>query len=292
MDITAKVEKLPKLGETIMGYDCYKSCGGKGANQAVALSKLDMNTKMIGCVGFDSDGDELIENLIKNKVEPIIIKSNKVTGKAIITVDNNGDNNIIVIPGANFEIKKDDIDEKIDFIKETDIVILQNEIPIDVTNYVLKKAKENNKKTIFNPAPAVKLSNEIFKNIDYLILNETEFEYIFETNYEDSEKVLNIKKENSINNLIITLGEKGVRVVNEKFKLIDIPAYKVKAVDTTAAGDSFIGAFASCITKGQSLEESIKFAIAVSAIVVTKNGAQESIPAYEETKRFIESMCI
>ena len=130
MDMTAKVENLPKLGETIFSNEFYESCGGKGANQAVAMSKLGMTTEMIGMVGNDSQGDRLINNLIKHNVKADnIIKSNDLTGRAIITVDKRGNNSIIVIPGCNFKITEEDIQNKIEVIAENDIIVLQNEIP-------------------------------------------------------------------------------------------------------------------------------------------------------------------
>ena len=160
MDMTVKVEKLPKLGETIFGNEFYESCGGKGANQAVAVAKLGMKTEMIGMVGKDSQGEKLIQNLVDNGVKvDNVIKSNELTGRAIITVDKNGDNNIIVIAGSNFKITEKDILNKIDAIAENDIVILQNEIPLSVVEFCLLKAKEFGKITVFNPAPATKLND-------------------------------------------------------------------------------------------------------------------------------------
>ena len=139
MDMTAKVENLPKLGETIFSNNFYESCGGKGANQAVAISKLGMQTEMVGMVGNDGPGNRLIENLKKYNVNADnIIKSSELTGRAIILVDRNGNNNIVVIPGSNFKITERHIDEKIDAINESDIVVLQNEIPLNVVEYALK----------------------------------------------------------------------------------------------------------------------------------------------------------
>lgn len=289
MDMTARVEELPKLGETIFGYNFYKSCGGKGANQAVAISKLGLKTEMIGMVGNDSDGIELIKNLEFNNIFSSVIISKEITGRAVITVDNNGNNNIIVIPGANFKISKQNIDEKIDRIKESDIVIFQNEIPIEVTKYALKKAKELGKITIFNPAPAVKFDVNMFENVDYLIVNETELEYIFNVSYENIDLIVKIKNEYKLNNLLITLGDKGSIVITKENEIKKIKAYKVKAIDSTAAGDSFIGAFASQIVNGVNIDDAIKYATAVSAIVVTKIGAQESIPSKEEIEEFIKN---
>ena len=292
MDMTVKVEELPKLGETIFGDDFYESCGGKGANQAVAISKLGMETEMIGMVGKDSQGEKLIQNLNKYGIKSEnIIKSDDLTGRAIITVDKKGDNNIIVIPGSNFKITKEHIQKKQDVIASSDVVILQNEIPFDTVEFSLLKAKELGKITIFNPAPARQLSEKAFKNTDYLILNETEMEEIFEIEFNDkeyTEKISSKKKEYGIKNIILTLGDKGSILFSEDNSIKKYGVYKVKAVDTTAAGDSFIGAFTMKICETGNPDEAIKYATAVSAIVVTRQGAQDSIPTREEIEKFIE----
>lgn len=292
MDMTVKVEELPKLGETIFGNDFYESCGGKGANQAVAVSKLGMKTEMIGMVGKDSQGEKLIQNLNKyGIISDNVIKSDELTGRAIITVDKKGDNNIIVIPGSNFKITKEHIQAKQDVIASSDVVILQNEIHSETVEFSLLKAKELGKITIFNPAPARKLSGEVFKNTDYLILNETEMEEIFEIKFNDeeyTEKISIKKKEYGIKNIILTLGDKGSILFSEDNNIKKYDVYKVKAVDTTAAGDSFIGAFTMKICEIGNPDEAIKYATAVSAIVVTRQGAQDSIPTREEIEKFIE----
>ena len=292
MDMTVKVEELPKLGETIFGDDFYESCGGKGANQAVAISKLGMETEMIGMVGKDSQGEKLIQNLNKYGIKSDnIIKSDDLTGRAIITVDKKGDNNIIVIPGSNFKITKEHIQKKQDVIASSDVVILQNEIPFDTVEFSLLKAKELGKITIFNPAPARQLSEKIFQNTDYLILNETEMEEIFGIGINDKVyigRIFHKKKECGIRNIILTLGDNGSVLFSEDDNIKKYDAYEVKAVDTTAAGDSFIGAFTMKICETGDADKAIKYATAVSAIVVTRQGAQDSIPTREEIEKFIE----
>lgn len=292
IDMTAKVKKIPKLGETIFGSEFYESCGGKGGNQAAAISKLGMETEMIGAVGNDDAGNRLIENMKKYKIETSnIIRLETFSGRAVITVDENGNNNIIVIPGSNFKIHKKDIDERIDIIKNNDIIILQNEIPMDVIDYTLKKAKELNKITVFNPAPAVYLKDEVLKNTDYLVINETEMEVIFDISPNDKDyinELLNKKKSKKIKNIILTLGESGSVLLDEKDNVKEYRALKVEAVDTTAAGDSFIGAFILKLSETGDKDAAMKFAGIVSAITVTKPGAQDSIPTMEEIQDFIE----
>lgn len=290
MDMVIKLKSLPKLGETILADNFYKSCGGKGANQAITASKLGLNVEMIGAVGKDEDGEELISNLKNNGIKPFIVFKDKPTGRAIINIDENGNNNIVVIPGANLELSKEDILEKLDIIKSSDIVILQNEISLETTKFTLEMSNKLGKITLFNPAPATKLEKDIYKHITYLIVNETELEYIFDINVNENDfidKFLKIKKENGIKNVLITLGEKGSIIFLENNTYLKFEAYKVKAIDTTAAGDSFIGAFTSYIVKGKKIEEAIKYASIVSAIVVTKIGAQDSIPSIEEINEFI-----
>lgn len=292
MDMTVKVEKLPKLGETIFGKEYYESCGGKGANQAIAISKLGVETEMIGMVGDDSQGKILIENLNKYNIknDGIFINDKDVTGRAIITVDENGDNNIIVIPGTNFKLTKEFIEKSIEKIKNNDIIVLQNEIPMETIEYTLGKAKEYGKMTILNPAPAKKLSSKIIEKIDYLVLNETEMEEIFDLKYSDNnyfDNIIKLKKDKNLQNIILTLGDKGSVLFDKMNKITEIPAYKVKAIDTTAAGDSFLGGFIAKLCETKNVEEALKFATAVSAIVVTRKGAQDSIPTREEVENFL-----
>ncbi len=294
MDMTVKTENLPRLGETIFGYDYYESCGGKGGNQAVAIAKMGIETEMLGMAGNDFYGKKLIENLEKNKIKSdnIIVNKNFPTGRAIITVDSKGDNNIIVIPGSNFEITVENIKTKEDVIGKNDIIVLQNEIPIETTSYILKRARELGKITVYNPAPAREIKDEMTGNIDYLILNETELEEIFkieitEENYKG--KIIESKMERNIKNIILTLGENGCVLIDEKNEITEYVAYKVTAVDTTAAGDSFLGGFISKISENLTVNEAIKYATAVSAITVTRKGAQDSIPTREEVEKFLKN---
>ena len=292
MDMSIKIDNFPKLGETIFGYEYYESCGGKGANQAVAISKMEVETEIIGMIGNDIQGQRLIDNLENNKVKSdnIIVNKNSHTGRAIITVDKNGNNNIIVIPGSNLEISVKDINLKEEVILKNDIIVLQNEIPLEVVNYVLEKSKELNKTTIYNPAPAKEIDDSVIKKIDYLLLNETEMEEIFKISVSDKnykDKILELKKEKGLKNIILTLGENGSVSFNENNKVKEYKAYKVKALDTTAAGDSFLGGFISKLCEKVDLDEMIKYATAVSAITVTRKGAQDSIPNKEEVEKFL-----
>ena len=289
MDLVTMSERHPKLGETIIGKSFFQIPGGKGGNQAVAISKLGGDVTMFGCVGKDSYGDILIEELKKNDVNIDSVKKvEKNTGIATIVVDENADNTIIVVPGANFEISIDDIDKNIELIKNADIVLLQLEIPIDVVEYILKKSKEYNKITILNPAPAENLSIDIIKNVDYLVPNETELELLSGMPTDSEEEVLVASKklmDMGVKNLIVTMGKNGSIFVGED-KVVKVGIHKVKAIDPTAAGDSFIGGVIRMLAEGKKIEEAMEFGARVGAITVTKEGAQSSLPTWDEVVNY------
>ena len=289
MDLVVNVDKMPKPGQTIIGSNFKEVPGGKGANQAVAMARLNGNVSMIGKVGEDGFGQTLINSLKNDKVDTTYIKTTKgATGVALITVDNNAQNSIVVSPGANFEVKEEDIDNNIEAIKNSDIVVLQLETPLNTIKYALKKSKELNKYTILNPAPALKLDDEIIKNVDLLTPNETELEIIsgvsIETE-EDIQKAAQIMIEKGVKELIVTLGSKGSLYINKE-KSIFKKAYKVEAVDTTAAGDSYTAALAVALSKDKSIEEAMDFASKVGALSVLKEGAQSSLPTLEDVENF------
>ena len=289
MDLVVNVDKMPKPGQTIIGSNFKEVPGGKGANQAVAMARLNGNVSMIGKVGEDGFGQTLINALKNDKVDTTYIKTTKgATGVALITVDNNAQNSIVVSPGANFEVKEEDIDNNIEAIKNSDIVVLQLETPLNTIKYALKKSKELNKYTILNPAPALKLDDEIIKNVDLLTPNETELEIISGVSIEieeDIQKAAQIMIEKGVKELIVTLGSKGSLYINKE-KSIFKKAYKVEAVDTTAAGDSYTAALAVALSKDQSIEEAMDFASKVGALSVLKEGAQSSLPTLEDVENF------
>ena len=283
MDLVVNVDTMPKPGQTIIGSNFKEVPGGKGANQAVAMARLNGNVSMIGKVGEDGFGQTLINSLKNDKVDTTYIQTSKgATGVALITVDKNAQNSIVVSPGANFEVKEDDIDNNIEAIKNSDIVVLQLETPLNTIKYALNKAKELNKYTILNPAPAVKLDDEIIKNVDLLTPNETELEIIsgvsIETE-EDIQKAAQIMIEKGVKELIVTLGSKGSLYINKEKSMFK-KAYKVEAVDTTAAGDSYTGALAVALSQDKNIEDAMDFASKVGALSVLKEGAQSSLPTF------------
>lgn len=289
MDLVVNVDTMPKPGQTIIGSNFKEVPGGKGANQAVAMARLNGNVSMIGKVGEDGFGQTLINSLKNDKVDTTYIQTAKgATGVALITVDKNAQNSIVVSPGANFEVKEDDIDNNIEAIKNSDIVVLQLETPLNTIKYALNKAKELNKYTILNPAPAVKLDDEIIKNVDLLTPNETELEIISEVSIEteeDIQKAAQIMIEKGVKELIVTLGSKGSLYINKEKSMFK-KAYKVEAVDTTAAGDSYTGALAVALSQDKNIEDAMDFASKVGALSVLKEGAQSSLPTLEDVKNF------
>jgi ribokinase len=292
MDLVVNVDNMPKKGQTIIGNSFKEVPGGKGANQAVAIARLDGNVKMIGKVGNDGFGQTLINALNKDNVNTDYIKIEDIsTGVALITVDKNAENSIVVAPGANYKLKEEDIDKSIDAIKTSEILVVQLETPLDTIKYSLKKAKELGKYTILNPAPAVKLEDEIIKNVDLLTPNETELEILSGVkinNEEDIQIASKVMIEKGVKELIVTLGSKGSLYINKenyKFK----KAYKVDAIDTTAAGDSYTGALAVALSQDRNIEEAMDFASKVGALCVMKEGAQISLPTLKDVESFKEA---
>lgn len=277
---TSKIR--PKSGETVLGEKFSIIPGGKGANQAVASSKLGVKTYMIGCVGEDSNAEFSINNFQNTNIDINSIERVKSasTGVANIVVAEN-DNSIIVIPGANYEITTKTVDKYIDVILGADIVLVQLEIPINVVEHTINICKNNNVKIILNPAPATKLNKEMIENSTYITPNEHELRIIFGENEDrDVDEILSQYP----NKLIVTLGSEGVKYHNGK-EIVNIPAYKVDTkdiVDTTGAGDTFNGALASALIRGDSLEQAIKFANKAAALSITKLGAQTAMPTLKD----------
>lgn len=287
MDCVIKTPHMPKSGETIMGDEVVFVPGGKGANQAYAVGRLGGNLAMIGAVGNDSFGSAMLDNLRSVGVDTgrIAVMEGVRTGQAYITVDHKGENSIIVIAGANAKVTKEMIEANIDLLEESDIVIMQMEIPVETVIYAKEKALGLNKTIIVDPAPAVPdLPDDFWQGIDYIKPNETELEILTNIHADSEEQIEKGAREmlrRGVKNVIVSLGEKGCFYCSER-KSKWIPTEKVKVVDTTAAGDSFTAAFALALCKDQSVEEAIKLGQKVSGIVVTREGAQSSIPGPEE----------
>ncbi|WP_157151989.1 ribokinase [Brachyspira sp. SAP_772] len=271
-DLVINTPRFPKEGETILGNNFSTSNGGKGANQACAIGKLGGKVGMLGAIGNDNFGKDLSNALSSNNVniDNLLIKDNISTGIAVITVTEDGANHIIVAQGANALITKDDIKE--DVISSFDIIVMQLEIPLEIAKYAAATAKKLGKTVVLNPSPAVKLDREFLSCVDILIPNETEIDIIGGIDY-----VL----ECGVKNIILTLGADGCDFITKKERK-HFNAYKVNVVDTTAAGDSFLGGVVRMIADDKTMEEAIEFATKVSNITVTRKGAIDSIPTYNE----------
>jgi ribokinase len=289
MDLVARGQRIPVVGETVLGESFNQVPGGKGANQAAAMGRLQGHVAMVGKVGQDAFGQALIQALKEAKVDTQgVTKAPTSTGIALITVQADGDNAIVVVPGANAELKPADIEAAKTIIEESEIVITQLESPLDTVTYALKLAKEQGKITILNPAPAVPLADELIQNVDYLTPNETELAILSGMPTESQEELqaaASAMMDKGVKVLIVTLGSKGCLVIDENGSR-QFPAFKVKAVDTTAAGDSFNGGVAVALAEGKSLEEAIGFATKVGALTVQKAGAQSSLPTRQEVDGF------
>lgn len=290
MDLVASTKKMPRAGETVIGASFQQIPGGKGANQAVAIARLGGNVRMIGTVGDDGFGDTLVEALNKDKVDTAFVRKENdcSTGVAVITVDEQANNSIIVIPGANYRMTIEDIDNCIDQINESDLVVLQLEVPIEVVKHTLVKAKELGKYTILNPAPAQYLDNDIISKVDLLIPNETELEILSGITIKDQNDILEAGRRliaSGVKELIVTLGEQGCLYLTGK-EYRYFKAYKVSAIDTTAAGDSFVGGITIGLMNGLEMDQAIELASKVGALTVTKQGAQSSLPYLEAVTQF------
>lgn len=292
MDLTIRVDKIPNEGETIHGHEFLINTGGKGGNQAVAAVKSGAETFLVGSVGGDAFGNKIIESFNNYGIntDSIQVQENEYTGLAMI-ICHNSDNRIILNPGANFSLNFSFASDKLSEVaKEGDLFLTQFENDFDTTLRLLEYAKSIGMKTILNPAPAKVFPDEFYKYIDILVLNQSECEVltnIYPKTIEECEKVGEILREKRTENIVITLGEIGSVTITPK-EIIKIRAHKVETVDSTAAGDSFIGAMAAKLSFGNSLKEALEYATKVSAITVTRKGAQISIPSIEEVNEFFK----
>ena len=292
IDCVVHVDHTPVTGETILCNEMQMIPGGKGANQACAVGKLGADAAMLGAVGRDSYAELQKQSLTGAGVDVshLIVREECSTGLAFITIDKNGDNSIVVIQGANVAVTKEDIDRNTELITESDIVIFQMEIPTDTVIYGAQKAKELGKTVILDPAPVPEhFPEELYRYVDIVKPNETELGMltgitVTENNLERAAACL---RDRGVKNVIVTLGGNGVYVDSEEEGKMRIPAVKVRAIDTTAAGDSFTAALAIKISEGKSIQEAVIFANYVSSIVVTRQGAQSSIPTLEEVEKYI-----
>lgn len=293
IDLVIKTERQPKSGETIRGTDFVTVCGGKGGNQAIAAAKLGADVSMIGNVGDDDFGNMLVGNLKDEHIKVSgISKSEVSSGVAVINVFGN-DNTIIVNSGANGMLNRHHIDKCKQMIMQCDAVLMQFEIPLETVIYAAKTAKQYGKKVIINPAPVYDIPQELLKYTDLLILNEHEASILtnIDVGMDNAAVAAGILCRLGVSEVLITFGRSGSAYFNGNTACI-VPAYHVKAVDTTAAGDTYTAAFIIKYNECGDIKKSMKFASAASAIVVTRLGASVSIPARAEVDRFLAEQCV
>ncbi len=289
-DLVVRAPRFPAPGETIRGEDLVTVPGGKGANQAVAAARLGADVAMIGRVGADSFGASLVENLKQNHVDATHVTRDMsaATGTAVIVVDSHGQNSIVLSPGANAKVKPADVEPA--SFSDVKLLLLQLEIPTETVLHAARLAKESGLGVLLNPAPARELPDELLSNADYLLPNETELSLLAGKSVSDvrsAEAAARslVRREAQI--VIVTLSANGALIVG-KDKSKHIPSFTVNVVDTTAAGDAFIGGFAVALLNGKSLEDAVQYACACGALAVTKFGAQPSLPTKQEVEEFLK----
>ncbi|HNX16319.1 MAG TPA: ribokinase [Bacilli bacterium] len=275
---------LPGPGTTVIGESFLSNVGGKGANQACAATFLGGDVTFFGSIGNDGNGKVISEYLKSLGIKGVLKKSKLPTGVATITLDTKtGENRIVIVPGANMDITKADIEYILS--KETDakFLLIQLENPVKTVCFALKKAKELGLTTILNPAPFHELPEEAFPNIDYFVPNEHELaSYVGSQNTNYQEAAIPLLKK-GIKKIIVTLGQNGSMLISHD-QIKHVNPIKVEAVDTTAAGDSYLGALVTALSQEKTIEEAMEFATRCSAITVTRKGAITSLPKLGDLK--------
>jgi ribokinase len=292
LDIVARTDEYPKFGETLFGKTINFFSGGKGANQATACSKLGKEVYMIGCVGNDTFGDQLIEQLKENKVNTTYIKRSNTlaTGTAIITIDKTAENTMLVLKGANDDLSPQFVNNAINNINDSNYLVVQMEVPEESVIQAMKTGREKGMTVILDPAPAEGITVRALKYADIIVPNRQETKFLTGIEVTDESSALEAAKYfegMGVSTSIIKMADKGSLVYqNGHYELIE--SIKVEAIDTVGAGDSFAGALANALSDGKNIFDAARFATIVGALKVTKLGAQKGIPTLEEVKKFSE----
>lgn len=287
MDLVLRVPRMPLPGETLAGDKFMTIPGGKGANQAVACARLaapGTSVAMVACVGDDAFGSQMRDSITACGIDDRYIDevAGEATGIASIMVDANAQNSIVIAAGANGRLDVERIERARPLIEQASIVLLQLEVPMPTVIHSIELAHALGKTVVLNPAPAQALPRELLQKIDYLILNEIEAAMLAEEQSEDIPLLARKLHALGARNVVVTLGEKGVYGSFADGQQRHLPARKVQAVDTTAAGDTFIGGFIGAIAQGHDQFDAIAYAQAAAALSVTRVGAQTSIPTRDE----------
>ncbi|HEY3288740.1 MAG TPA: ribokinase [Anaerolineae bacterium] len=291
MDLITRVPRLPRIGETLSGRSFHLVVGGKGANQAVMAARLGAQVTMVARVGNDVFGEEMLRNLASHGVDTAHVRVDKTlsSGVAPIFVDDDANNVIVIVAGANGALSPDDVDAARGALLASNVLIGQLEVPIETTTAAFRLARDAGILTILNPAPAVMLPAELLALTDICVPNETEIEILTGMQIrtlQETERAARMLLQSGMKSVIVTLGEQGVFYVDAQTTL-HIPAFEVKAVDPTGAGDAFIGALAVFLSEGQTLTFALTNASAVAAMSVMRIGAQVSFPRRAEVYAFM-----
>lgn len=290
MDLVTRVRAFPRPGETVAGSNLSQIPGGKGANQAVAAARAGAPVYFVGAVGADDFGQRLRREL---QVEGVNVRqvrreTDAPTGVALITVNAEGENQIVISPGANAKVTGKRVEEAQSLIRRSRLVLLQREIPISAVRKALQIAAAANVPVVFNPAPAAPLTAALLRRVTVLIVNQSEATTLLGRREPPRKAVSTLAAQTGGQTAILTVGREGSWVCTPKVKKpCHLPAPRVKTVDTTAAGDTFVGAFAVRFLECQHVEAAVQFATAAAALAVTYWGAQPSIPHRREIQRFL-----
>jgi len=292
-DMIIKLDRIPRPGETILGGEFFTAAGGKGANQAVSAARAGGRVTFIARVGLDMFGDNTVKGFKKEGIntDHVLRDTSSPSGVALIFVAKDGENSIAVAGGANSNLSPEDISNAREIISSANLLVMQLETPLETVQAADDLAVKGGVQVILNPAPACSLPDELLRNISIITPNETEAELLTGIKVDDNKsasKAADILLARGVKTVIITLGSRGAFVVGEGIRKL-VPGFRVNAVDTTAAGDTFNGALAVALVEGIALEEAVRFANATAALSVTRMGAQSSVPVRMEIEEFLRN---
>lgn len=291
MDAIARVAELPQPGQTVLARSMDRLPGGKGANQAVAAARAGSEVAFVGRIGSDTYGEELRANLVRVGVDVgnLCIDDTNPTGLAMITVDDHGENSIVVVPGANGQISTDDVERAWGKIERSRVLVAQLEIPVQTVYETARAARRAGALFILNPAPALPLDPDLLKLVDVLVPNENELARLSGLGSPiDPAASAQLVLDTGVQAVVVTRGALGALVVTRDAQE-DVPAFQTTAIDTTGAGDAFVGNLAHALDTSKPLDEAVRFATAAAALSVTRSGAQSAMPKRSETLDLLES---
>lgn len=293
IDLVAKTPRLPVPGETLLGKEFSPTPGGKGANQAVALARLGVTTHMVGRVGGDSFGEQLLSSLQTAGVQTndVLVDETVSSGIAAIAVDDRGENQIIIVPGANGRVDATDVERLTKLLPSASVLLLQLEIPLDAVLAAAKAAQQAGVTVILDPAPVRTIPDELYKLIDIITPNEIEAGELVNLTVNEPQSAAAaaaVLRQKGVKNVIVKLGDRGVVCATES-ETFFVPAFAVTAVDTVAAGDAFNGGLAASLVAGLALRQAVVWGAAAGALATTKSGAQSAMPDQETFDAFLKN---